>query len=156
MYKIYNIVDNTNNNIYVGKTNNMKQRMILHLSDLKSETRYCSSEIVLKNNNYTLKIIEDNLTEEDAIIKEKYYIQNTENCINKRKYDFNKNEYMKEYNKQYRLKNKQVISLNNKELYKKNKQKRKDYQKQYYEKNKTKKIVNEILNEIIEKIELEY
>ena len=50
MYKIYNIVDNTNNNIYVGKTKNMKKRMTKHIWDLNSENSYCSSEIVLKKN----------------------------------------------------------------------------------------------------------
>ena len=133
MYKIYNIVDNTNNNIYVGKTKNMKQRMRSHLSDMNIETKYCSSEIVLKNNNYTVKIIEDNLSYEESIIKEKYYIQNTKNCINANKYDFD----IKEYKKEYRLKNKTKIKEQNKERYEK-------------------KVIKSVLDDIISQIELEY
>ncbi len=146
MYTIYNIVDNTNNNIYVGKTNNMKQRMIGHLSNMKSEKIYCSSEIVLKNNNYTVKIIENNLSDEDAIIKEKYYIQNTPNCINALKYDFDIKEYKKEYNKEYYQKNKEKIAYKKKAKYSKEKN------KEIYQK----KIIKSVLDDIITQIELEY
>ena len=139
MYKIYNIVDNTNNNIYIGKTKvNINKRINNHLSSMKNEKLYCSSEIVLKNNNYTIKIIEDNLSEEDALHREIYYIQNTPNCINKMKYDFDKKEYDKKkrgnYYEEYRQNNKDKISQR---------------KKIWYEK----KVIKSVLDDIISQIE---
>ena len=164
MYKIYKIVDNTNNNVYVGQTKDMRKRMNLHRCFMKSEKYYCSSKIVLKNNDYTLEIIEDNLSEEESIIKEKYYIQNTPNCINALKYTFNKKVYHKEYNK----KNKEKILEKQNEYRENNREMLKIKQRNYYEKNreavnerkrenrKIKKVVNEILDDIITQIELDY
>jgi len=150
MESIYNIVDNTNNNVYVGKTNNMKTRMQKHISDMKSEKYYCSSEIVLKNNDWTEIIIEDNLSEEDAYHREIYYIQNTPNCINQIKYNFDKKSWGKEYNKN--RKNKDVILKRKKEYYQKNKEKMNKQNKENYEK----KVIKSVLDNIISQIELDY
>ena len=150
MELIYNIVDNTNNNVYVGKTNNMKTRMQKHISDMKSEKYYCSSEIVLKNNDWTEIIIEDNLSEEDAYHREIYYIQNTPNCINQIKYNFDKKSWGKEYNKN--RKNKDVILKRKKEYYQKNKEKMNKQNKENYEK----KVIKSVLDNIISQIELDY
>ena len=161
MYKIYKIIDNTNNNVYVGQTKDMKNRMSKHLSDMKIEKYYCSSEIVLKNNDWRLEIIEDNLSKEDAIIKEKYYIQNNPNCINAIKYTFNKNEYNKEYHeknkdkrKEYNKKNKDKINLNKKEWYHNNKQKiLQNYSKEKRREQYEKKVIKSVLDDIISQIE---
>jgi len=95
MYKIYKIVDNTNNNVYIGQTkNDIKIRIQGHIQDLKRNNG-CSSEIILINNDWYYEVIE----ETDDIKREIYWIQNTENCINKNKYDFDKKEYDKQWAK---------------------------------------------------------
>ena len=115
MYKIYKIVDNTNGNVYIGQTKNiLKHRINKHIQQYKSKQKYlCSSELILKNNDWKYELIEDNLNKEEAIIKEKYYIQNTYNCINKTRYDFDILEWnqknKKQCNKKYREKNKDKI-----------------------------------------------
>ena len=66
--KIYKIVDNTNGNIYIGSTKQRKlyDRISTHKYHVVHGNKYCSSTIVMKNNDY-------------------YYVNNTENCINQRK-----------------------------------------------------------------------
>jgi len=82
--KIYRIVDNTNGNVYIGSTTmKLKHRIGCHISNNKNPKSYtCSSDIIIKNNDYFYEIIE----ECDLSIRyerEKYYINHTENCINK-------------------------------------------------------------------------
>ena len=84
MYKIYCIIDNTNHNVYIGKTKQkLYSRISVHRSDFKRE-KYCSSQIILKNQNWSYKLLEDDLNEYEAKQKEAFYIQNTENCINEK------------------------------------------------------------------------
>ena len=82
--KIYRIVDNTNGNVYVGSTTtSLSDRMKCHKYCINKKEG-CSSSIVMKNNDYFYEIIE----ECDLSIRyerERYYINNTENCINQRK-----------------------------------------------------------------------
>jgi len=83
MYKIYKIVDNTNNNVYIGlTTETLKKRMYKHKYEFKIQRNVCSSKIILKNNDWYFELIE----ETDDKEREKYWIQNTNNCINKIKY----------------------------------------------------------------------
>ena len=84
--KIYGIVDNTNGNVYIGSTKQRKlsDRIKTHRYHCTHGNKYCSSTIVMKNNDYFYEIIE----ECDLSIRyerERYYINNTENCINQRK-----------------------------------------------------------------------
>ncbi len=84
MYKIYCIVDNTNNNVYIGKTKQrlLASRISCHKSHFNKKIMDCSSQIILKNENWSYKLLEDDLDEYEAKQREKFYIQNTENCIN--------------------------------------------------------------------------
>jgi len=104
MFKIYKIIDNTNDNVYIGIT---KQK---YLCDRISHHNWCSkhkeeysSSLIIKNNDWKYELIE----ETDDITREKYWINNTPNCINK--YKLNglnikiKKENDKKYN-DYRLK----------------------------------------------------
>ena len=81
---IYRIVDNTNGNQYVGSTKTkLSDRMKVHRYYVNNEGGG-SSSIVMKNQNYYVEIIE----ECDLSIRyerERYFINNTENCINKLK-----------------------------------------------------------------------
>ena len=84
-YKIYKIYCETTNNVYIGKTrNSIKKRLIQHKSDYRKQRRYCSSWKIFKNNNYYYCIVEDNISKENINIKERFYVDNTPNCINDR------------------------------------------------------------------------
>ena len=109
MVAIYKIIDNTNGNIYIGKTK------LKYLSSRLAGHRYnyvnnyaCSSKEVIKNGNYEIKLIEE--TEDES--REGYWIKNT-NCVNKnipgrsRKehYDDNRDKLLRQ-KKEYDYKNK--------------------------------------------------
>ena len=76
MIKIYRIVDNTNGNIYIGKTKQtLKARLKQHES---KRSKSVSSRDIIKNGDYRIELIE----ETDDINRERHWILNTE-CINK-------------------------------------------------------------------------
>tara|TARA_R110000787_G_scaffold81752_2_gene177115 strand:- start:57 stop:524 length:468 start_codon:yes stop_codon:yes gene_type:complete len=80
MVKIYRIVDNTNGNIYIGKTKQkyLSSRLAKHKYTTKKNTNRCMSREIIKNGDYKIELIEE--TEDKT--RERYWIENTE-CINK-------------------------------------------------------------------------
>ena len=79
MVKIYRIVDNTNGNIYIGKTKQtLNQRLTKHRYTTKKNTNRCMSREIIKNGDYKIELIE----ETDDKTRERYWILNTD-CINK-------------------------------------------------------------------------
>tara|TARA_R110000782_G_scaffold42914_1_gene97209 strand:- start:771 stop:1211 length:441 start_codon:yes stop_codon:yes gene_type:complete len=111
MLKIYKIIDNTNGNIYIGKT---KQKLYIRLNNHKQDFKRgstCMSREIIKNGDYKIELIE----ETDDKTRERYWIENTE-CINKNipgrtvkeYYQDNKHlldkEKLKKYHKKYREK----------------------------------------------------
>ena len=82
MIKIYKIIDNTNGNIYIGKTSQkyLSDRLSSHVWDYKTQNkRGCVSRDIIKNGDYKIELIEETLDKS----REKYWIENTSNCINK-------------------------------------------------------------------------
>tara|TARA_R110000824_G_scaffold5554_3_gene25668 strand:- start:2758 stop:3153 length:396 start_codon:yes stop_codon:yes gene_type:complete len=80
-YKIYKIVDNTNDNIYIGITRQkyLSDRLGSHVWDYKTQNKKgCVSRDIIKNGDYKIELIEETLDKS----REKYWIENTE-CINK-------------------------------------------------------------------------
>ena len=82
--KIYKIKCNITGNVYIGSTKlKLKDRISLHISNNNNpNNNTCSSDIIIKNNDWYYEIIE----ECDISIRyerERYYINNTEKCINK-------------------------------------------------------------------------
>ena len=74
MLKIYRIVDNTNGNVYIGKTKQtLKERLRKHKSQ-----KDCVSRDIINNGDYRMELIEE--TDDDT--RERYLVLNT-NCINK-------------------------------------------------------------------------
>jgi hypothetical protein len=112
--KIYKIVDNTNNNIYIGSTceSSLEKRLYKHKNDytryLKNGKKYITSFEILKNNNYKIELLEDIVcdTKYDLYIKEKYWIEHI-CCINKNKPTNYTEIGRTEYNKIYKQNNKQ-------------------------------------------------
>ena len=87
--KIYKIIDNTNDNIYIGSTTQrLSKRLYEHKRDAKCYFRngknYITSFDIIKNNNYQIILIENVIcdTKEQLLKRERFYIENTK-CINK-------------------------------------------------------------------------
>ena len=75
MYKIYALIDNTNDDTYIGRTiQTLKERLTEH----KKPRSKCVSKKIIKNGDYRMELIE----ETDDINRERYWILNTD-CINK-------------------------------------------------------------------------
>ena len=112
MYKIYQIVDNTNGNVYIGKTIKiyLSQRLSNHTYYTRKNTNRCMSREIIKNGNYKIELIEETPDE----TRERYWIENTE-CINRTIPGRTRKEYQKD-----------------------NKEKIKKHQKNYYENHKDK------------------
>ncbi len=126
-------------------------RLTGHRCKYRNEYGVCSS---CKLNLYNSVIIclENNLTEKEAIEREKYYIRNNQ-CVNEVKYTYNSKEYREKweeknkeklrlYNKEYRVKNKDKINEMGRQYYVKNKEEITKKNKEYREKNKDK--INEM------------
>ena len=104
-FTIYRIVDNTNGNIYIGLTKQtLKQRISGHKANYRCNKGYCSSSIILENNDWYSEVIE----ETDDKTREAFHIQNTSKCINKIKFTYD----YKEKNREYCLDNKKKIDDN--------------------------------------------
>ena len=129
--KIYKIVDNTNNNIYIGSTcKKLCQRLAQHRCDykryLEGKSHFISSFKILENNDYDIILLEkcENITDKEGLrARERHYIETLE-CVNKRIEGRTINEW---YND-----NKDKISENKKVYYNENK----DKIKKYYNDNK--------------------
>jgi len=93
---IYKIIDNTNDNCYIGKTKNINHRMRQHRYSHRHQKQCCSSEKILKNEDWYYEIIE---MTNNPIEREKYWINNSKNCINKLTYKFTYESKRKEYYK---------------------------------------------------------
>ena len=88
--KIYKIVDNTNNNIYVGSTTKkyLSQRLDKHRGDykqyLKNKYSYVTSYKILENNDYDIVLLElVNCETKDELHKRERYFIETLDCVNK-------------------------------------------------------------------------
>ena len=127
--KIYKIIDNTNNNIYIGSTcePTLALRLAKHKSKYKqylkgnTHANNMTSYKILENNNYSIILLEEYSceTKDQLLLRERYYIDNNI-CVNKcvplrtnkeyneenkekiQKYRDDRKEIKKEYDKKYR------------------------------------------------------
>ncbi len=116
--KIYKLIDNTNENIYIGSTTRtLNQRLSKHKSDynrfLNSKGRNVTSYNIIKNNDYRIELIKYVIYKDkkELFQRERYYIENN-NCINKNIPLRTHKEYYidnKEHYKEYRGDNKERI-----------------------------------------------
>jgi hypothetical protein len=146
--KIYKIINNINNEIYVGSTCEpiLARRLAGHIGTykqyLKGKTRYISSYKIIEMGNYEIVLIENYPCEnKDELHKrERHYIEKLE-CVNKFIPGRTNNEYYeanKEEKKIYQEANKDKIKLYHENYYETNKEKLKINYDNYYEKNKEK------------------
>ena len=90
--KIYKIVDNTNNNIYIGSTcePTLAHRLAQHKRDyakyLRGVGHFTSSYIIFKNNNYDIVLLEEcDVNSKDQLFQRERYYQDLIPNINKLK-----------------------------------------------------------------------
>jgi hypothetical protein len=129
--KIYKIVDNTNENVYVGSTcePTLARRLAKHVScylcyltDKETHNYYTSFEII-KNNDYDILLIEafPCNSKDELFVRERHWTNTLNNCVNKCKNqglikEIGKVEYNRQNCNQYRIKNKEKIDQHKKEI----------------------------------------
>ena len=110
--KIYKIVCNKTNKVYIGSTTlTLHKRLLNHKSDSNSTTRRnCKSSDIIINNDYYIELIEDYpcLTRKELLSCE-YEIKSKYECINVGR-NYCSKEERDEYNKNYRFNHKKEIS----------------------------------------------
>jgi len=113
--KIYFIQCLETGEVYIGST---KQRLLCQRIAGHKYQRDCGSTQILDRDNYICDILEE-VEESQRYIREQYYIDTTDNCVNKQRAPsgLSRKEYIKQYNQL-------------------NKDKLKEYKKQYHELNK--------------------
>ena len=104
--KIYKIVDNTNNNVYIGSTcKTLKYRLTEHKSAykrfLKGLHGNTKSFDIIKNGDCKIELLEncDIKTKQELLARERFYIQNNDS-LNKNipgRYDNGTQQYQREY-----------------------------------------------------------
>ena len=149
--KIYKIVDNTNDNIYIGSTcqKQLRKRLSQHVADykkyIKNKKINCSSTEIIKNGNYDIILIEEYpcMNKMQLHKRERYHIENNK-CINKSIPGRTRHEWHID-NKEYNNKLSKIWRNNNKELFtqlQKNwRNNNKDYRHKYYIDNKERELM---------------
>jgi hypothetical protein len=91
--KIYKLIDNTNDNCYIGSTClSLEHRLRQHIYDYKRYTNgnhyYVTSFDILENQDYKIILLEDaKVTNKHELEeREKYHILNEPRAVNKRKF----------------------------------------------------------------------
>ena len=149
--KIYKIVDNTSDKVYIGSTcqKYISQRLQGHVKNYKrfvnGQHHFVSSYEILKNGNYDIILLENVNCEtiEQLKARERYFIETTQNCVNKqipnrtnKEYHNDNKEKYKQQSKEYYESNKDMILQRVKTYKENNKEKCLETHKSYYEKNK--------------------
>ena len=83
---IYKIVNIKTNKMYVGRTMYPDKRRKRHLSELRKGKHHClylqRSFNKYGEENFTFEIIEENLTDSEAVEREQFYLDNMDNLYN--------------------------------------------------------------------------
>ena len=124
--KIYKIVCNITNKIYIGSTcqNRLSYRLNQHV-----RKRNTSSKEIIEGGNYNIILIENHPcnNKDELCRRERHYIETLE-CVNKCIPGRTKKEYHETYKEHYREQSKQYRENN--------KERTREYNKQHYQKNK--------------------
>ena len=103
-YVVYVIKCKQTNNVYVGSTSNLINRIANHITTCKKNNSKCTSRYVLEKNDFICEIILSGLSKEQAKRSEYNFIEAYgDKCVNKNKpMLINKEEYQKVYQLNYR------------------------------------------------------
>jgi len=147
--KIYKIINETNDIVYIGSTTQPLSHRYSH-----HKHKAPNHKIILIENYHCN-------SKEELCMKEQEFIEQNTNLLNKYKAYCSEEDYKeykkewrenhKKYNKEYRENNKKQIKEKTKEYYENNKTEIKEWKKEYYEDNKEK-----INKEKLEKINCEF
>ena len=141
--KVYKIISNNIPDVYIGSTcePTLAKRLAKHKDGFKrwkkdSANTYASSYKLLGQEHYEIILIElyPCNSKDELHKRERYYIENTPNCVNV----IIPTRTDKEYNKIYREQNKDIIKDKSKAYREANKDVLNDKHKIYYEANKDK------------------
>ena len=119
--KIYQIIDNTNSKIYIGSScepilaRRLAGHKVMYDRYVKGKGQYVSSFEVLKNENYSIILIESYPcnSKDELTSRERYYIELNE-CVNKSIPGRTIKEYYID-NKEQKIKHQKEYNNNNKE-----------------------------------------
>jgi hypothetical protein len=109
MIRIYQILDLTNGNCYIGSSR--QKYLSKRISRHRDKSNTCYSKYIIENGNYKVNILE--MFEDVTIRKERerFWINNVENCINKNKLNgLDKEKQKKRY--QYNKVCKELYNIN--------------------------------------------
>ena len=150
MYSIYNLYKINSNDCYIGKTKNVKARMVLHKYYSKDST-YKLYKFMRANggfSNFDYVILETNIAEDQGALMERHYFNlyqpNLNSNVPARTQDQSQLNYRT--NNKVKLTNKTRLWQSN------NKDKYKLYQKEYYQNKKLSHLSNNETQEIIQQI----
>jgi len=126
IYKIFN-----DTKVYIGSTKKkyVSSRISQHRWDYKRNRITCNSKYIFDEGEWGWEIIEKDIPIENLKEKERFYIQNTENCVNHNLPGQSRKEYLQKYRQTQRCKDlSKIINA-----------KRREYKKEWARKNKEKK-----------------
>ena len=141
--KIYKIISNITNDVYVGSTceKYLSSRLSGHRRNYGyyklGRFNYITSFKILETGNYDIILIENYPCESknELFARERYWMENTKNCLNQ-KLPCTSEDEKKEYRKQYKIDHKEYISITGKQYREANMKKIQEARKQYREVNK--------------------
>tara|TARA_R110000822_G_scaffold306528_1_gene432880 strand:- start:4 stop:627 length:624 start_codon:yes stop_codon:yes gene_type:complete len=162
--KIYRIIDNTNDNFYVGSTNYVRlcSRLTKHKGSFNaymngSSLKYCASMEILINENYKILLLEpypcknrdelrmreqewmDKLRCDKMVNKHNAYVSKEDRREYKKKYREDHKEEINQYRAIYTEEHKEEIMIKSKIYREEHKEEKKIINLNYYHKNKDKR-----------------
>jgi len=72
MYCVYATKCNVTNNIYIGSTSNITNRLRHHISTHKNHKSTCSSQMILENRNYIASVLRKDILTKQAAKEAEY------------------------------------------------------------------------------------
>lgn len=157
--KIYKLIDNTCDKVYIGSTceKALSRRLATHKVDYKrfldgTSNRRLTAFEILQNNNYDIILIEDYPCErkEQLHARERYWIENTI-CVNKHIPTRTNSEWQKdnfekrqEQHKVWNENNRERVKENAKKYEERNKERRREQHRIWYQNNKERIIKQQV------------
>ena len=145
--KVYKIISQDTDKIYIGSTivPTLAQRLAKHIADYGyykvGKRSFISSFEIIKYPDYKIVLLESFPcnSRDELLAREQHHIDIAgDSCVNMRKayITLSEEEYVKQYNKEYNILNKDKIDERNKTYREENKDKIQEIGKQYYKQNR--------------------